>query len=407
MNDDGATIGARLRALRLWRHMTLAEVAGLAGVSAAYLSMAERGLRSVDRRSMISTLAGALRVSETDLTGGPHLTTDPLQSAPHSAIPALRVALQTNTLSHSAVDHARPLGDLARTVTGTLEPLRRACDYAAMGGLLPDVIDELHFHVATPADEPALRLALETLVEACICAAITSKRLNYADLAYLAAQRAREAADLLNDPIAMGKANFVSLHTLPRAGSLDRNLAAAERAASALQPCACSPLGLQVLGMLALTASLAAASLQRGDSASHWLDEACALAARISDDPDRNWQSFSATNVGIWRVAVGVERGEAGGTVRELAGQVRLDRLDSRSSRRADFFADVGRGLARDPHSQSDAVRWLHRAEETAPQRVRNSPLAREAVAYLLTRATTTAGGRELRGMAARMGVPH
>ncbi|HVB44409.1 MAG TPA: helix-turn-helix transcriptional regulator [Streptosporangiaceae bacterium] len=71
VSDDDVTVGERLRALRLWRHMTLAEVAGLAGVSAAYLSMAERGLRSVDRRSMISALATALRVSETELTGQP------------------------------------------------------------------------------------------------------------------------------------------------------------------------------------------------------------------------------------------------------------------------------------------------------------------------------------------------
>ena len=32
--------------------------------------------------------------------------------------------------------------------------------------------------------------------------------------------------------------------------------------------------------------------------------------------------AFSATNVGIWRVAVGVERGYSGGAVLQLAGQV-------------------------------------------------------------------------------------
>src|SRR5258708_18435289 len=55
MNSPGPpdpAVGERVRALRLWRQMTLAEVAGLSGVSAAYLSMAERGLRSLDRRSM-------------------------------------------------------------------------------------------------------------------------------------------------------------------------------------------------------------------------------------------------------------------------------------------------------------------------------------------------------------------
>src|ERR1700678_2959546 len=107
LQEDEATIGQRLRRLRLWRGMTLAEVGGLAGVTAAYLSMIERGLRPLDRRSTISALAAALRVSETDLTGGPHLTGDRLQSAPHAAIPALRAALATNKMTQAAVERAR------------------------------------------------------------------------------------------------------------------------------------------------------------------------------------------------------------------------------------------------------------------------------------------------------------
>jgi hypothetical protein len=70
-------------------------------------------------------------------------------------------------------------------------------------------------------------------------------------------------------------------------------------------------------------------------------------------------------------------------------------------------MADVGRGLAREPRTRIEAVRWLRRAEEAAPQRIRNSAPVRETVAYLLNRARAAAGGPELRGMAARMGLPH
>jgi len=69
--------------------------------------------------------------------------------------------------------------------------------------------------------------------------------------------------------------------TLPRAGSWDRNLTAAERVADRLQPHASDPLGLQVLGMITLTASLAAASVQRGDTAQHWLTEATDIASHL------------------------------------------------------------------------------------------------------------------------------
>ena len=179
------TIGARLRTLRRWRGKSQVQLAELAGLSPSFVSMVENGHRPLDRRSHIAAIANALKVSETDLVGGPHLTPDPLQADPHMGIPALRVALQTNTLTRPAVDRARPLPDLVREVTGTIEPLRRACNYAATGQMLPDVLDELHYHVAAAADEAAKRLALQALVEACVCATFTAKNLNYTDLAHL------------------------------------------------------------------------------------------------------------------------------------------------------------------------------------------------------------------------------
>jgi transcriptional regulator with XRE-family HTH domain len=404
---DEVTIGARLRTLRRWRGKSQVELAGLAGLSPSFLSMVETGQRPLDRRSHIAALASALKVSETDLVGGPHLTPDPLQSDPHMAIPALRVALQTNTLNTPAVERAGPLPQLVQMVTDRIEPMRRACNYVAAGQLLPDVLDELHYHVATAADEAAERLALQALIEACICATFTAKNLNYTDLAHLAALRAQEAATRLSDPVCKGKADFVWLMTLPRAGSWDRNLVAAERAADTLEPHVRDGLGQQVLGMITLTASLSAAVMQRADAAQHWLGAAADIATQVPDQPMDNWQSFSTTNVNIWCVSVGVERGESGGAMLELAEPVRLDGLDQRSSRRADFFADMGRGLARDPRTQADAVRWLRQAEDAAPQRIRNSPPVRETIAYLLNRARAAAGSRELRGMAARMGLPH
>jgi hypothetical protein len=139
--------------------------------------------------------------------------------------------------------------------------------------------------------------------------------------------------------------------------------------------------------MITLTVSRSAAVVQRGGTAQHWLGEAAAIAARVPDQPMDTWQSFSTTNVNIWRVSVGVERGEAGAAMLKLAEPVTLDGLDQRSSRRADFLADMGRGLARDPRTQADAVRWLRQAEDAAPQRIRNSAPVRETVAYLLNRA--------------------
>jgi hypothetical protein len=73
---------------------------------------------------------------------------------------------------------------------------------------LPDVLDELHYHAAAAKDEAAERLALQSLVEACVCATFTAKNLSYTDLAHLAALRAEEAAARLDDPISTGKADY-------------------------------------------------------------------------------------------------------------------------------------------------------------------------------------------------------
>lgn len=404
---DEITIGARLRALRRWRGMSLAQLAGQADLSVSFLSMAERGLRSLDRRSHISALASALRVSEVDLVGGPHLSADREQAAGHAYVPALRVALQTNMLGYAIVDRARDLDELVSEMGSRIERLRRACDYAAIGERLPALLDELHLHAADPADEVAHRVALTTLLEACVAATFTAKNLGYPDLAHVAADRAREAAAILDDPVQRGKAAFLQAQTLPK-NAQQRAATLTARAADALEPHADTGEGVAVLGMLTLTSSLAAATLYDGAGAQHWLDEAGALAGRLPDAPASNWMSFSPTNVAVWRVTVGVERGMGGQGVLELAEEVDEGKLGrSSANRHASFLADVGRGLARERKTRTEAVRWFRRAEQVAPQRIRNSAPTRDAVAVLLSQAHAEAGGRELRGMAARMGVPH
>jgi transcriptional regulator with XRE-family HTH domain len=403
---DDATIGARLRILRNWRRLTQQELADLSGLSQGFVSLAERGERTLDRRSHIAALASALRVSETELVGGPHLSADPLQSDPHMAIPAIRMALQTNTLTSPAVERARPVPELAAEMA-RIEPYHQACNYVEVGKSLPDLLDELHLHVCEPEDEAALRLALETLVQACTAATFTSKDLGYPDLAHLAAVRAEEAASLLDDPVARGQAEFLRVATMPRADSWGRTLTKAERAADALEPHAVTPLGRQVLGMLTLKASLVAAIVHNGAKADHWMSEATGIAGSLPDDPDAAWMSFSQTNVGVWRVAVSVEQGRTGRAVLDVARSVDETKLSDKRGRHAAFLADVGRGLAREPKLKDEAITYLRRAEDTAPQWIRNNPAVRESIAVMLKAAMMQAGGRELRGMAARMGVLH
>jgi hypothetical protein len=184
------------------------------------------------------------------------------------------------------------------------------------------------------------------LIEACITAGLTAKDLGYVDLAHVAVLRAEEAATLLDDPVQQGKVNCLRVWTFPRERSWDRRLAAAERAADALEPYARTSLGLHVLGMLSLHAALGAAVVQRPHVIAHWLGEADRLAARVPDDLKGNWQSFCRTNVGLWRIAIGVERGESGGAVLDMTRVIDRTKIGWRT-REASYLADVGRGLAR------------------------------------------------------------
>lgn len=407
LSDDVTTVGQRLRELRLWRRMTVHELGGLAGISGPYVSMLERGLRPLDRRSMIAALATALRVSEVDLVGGAHLGVNPDQSAPHAVIPALRMALETTSLYEPLDDAAGQIEEVATELARIKDLYTNACDYVGAGGRLPKVIENLHTHACLARPEPTRKAALALLVEACISATFVAKDLGYPDLASVAAMRAEEAAQVLGEPVDIGKAALARFHSGPGTlQSWDRRLAAAQRGVSALEPNAREGEGIAVLGMLTLSAALAAAVLHQGDTADDWLAQASELARQVPDDMDANWWSFSQTNVAVWRVGLAVERGESGGKIAELARTVDERKLTTRT-RRTDWLVDVGRGVARDPKAASEAVGWLRRAEQTAPQRVRNYAPAREAVGYLMTRANAAAGGRELRGMASRMGVAH
>lgn len=67
---DVAKIGGRLRAARLRRGMTQEVLAGLAGLSSAYVSMVENGQRRLDRYSLILAFADALGVPPGELAPG-------------------------------------------------------------------------------------------------------------------------------------------------------------------------------------------------------------------------------------------------------------------------------------------------------------------------------------------------
>ncbi|MGH3793737.1 MAG: helix-turn-helix domain-containing protein [Pseudonocardiaceae bacterium] len=403
MSDDSTrSIGRRIQEIRYWRDKTLRVIAELAGISEGYLSRIERGERPVDRRSTLEAIAAALEVAPGELTDAHELVSAEGMGEVHTAVVALRVALVDSVLDDPADDGARPWPELAAMLHRVNSELRPAADYAGMGLVLPDLIAELH---AVVACNPARRHdALGALLDVYTAATFIAKHLGEPDLAVVAAMHARSAAAELDSPAHTALAELLRAHAVSSPARA-RSLVLASRAADRVAPFVGTDGGAaEMYGMLHLTCSLDAAALRRPAESVDHQAEAADVAARVGTGVNFGHQSFGLANLGFWRVHLAVERGE-GGKVRELARGVDPTAVGLGASRCAAFYTDLGRGLATERSRRKDAVAALRTAERLAPQRVRANPFVRETVIGLLHRAQRDAVGRELRGMAYRMGV--
>jgi transcriptional regulator with XRE-family HTH domain len=405
MADEGMrSIGRRIGEIRSWRGMTLRAVAELAGITEGYLSRIERGERIVGRRSLLESIAAALRVAPSELAeqAFPPAAADPVTGEAQAAVMALEAALSdldTGVPFEGA--RARPWPAIAADMSRLNTHLRPRTDYAAQGLVLPSLLSELHTLYITDPDHRAD--VLRALMDCYHAAGILLKNLGVRGLPTLAAFRARQVAEELDDPAWLGLAAWLRASTLGGKGR-PRMLQLSVQGADALESHLDDPRAQQMYGALHLNAALASAAMCRADAAADHLNEAGTIASRIGAN-GRGFGNlyFSLANVGIWRVSIAVELGDPG-RAQELARQVNPAQVPS-AARQAMYWADLGRGMASERTTRDQAVDALLRAEKIAPQRIRTNPFVRETVADLMRRARRKAVGRELRGMAYRMGL--
>jgi transcriptional regulator with XRE-family HTH domain len=399
--DGAKALGRRVRELRCWRGLTLREAAGLAGLSFSFWGQVERGEKPVTKRRTLEAMASALRVHPAELAGQPWTPADPVGADAQAGLDAIETALEHYELGTDPGLSVRAWpqiqADLARLVTIT----HATSDHAAMGQLASVLLGELHGgYVRIPRQRREVLLGLMMAYTSALWAA---QRLGGRGLPIVAARAVRQCAETLDDPVWLGYAAWLrgnATGRLDRAAQYRHSVAAAEILTSRLD----DEDAVQACGMLHLSAALAAGVQADHDTAATHLDEASALAARM-DTEVGSWAHlwFGPTNVGIWRTSLAVEIGEHGKAL-EAAKAVHPELLPG-NVRQAEFWADVGRALTGEKKTRDKGVRVLLHAEQLAPQRIRRDLLVREAVAGLLRQARRDAGGRELRGLAWRMGV--
>ncbi len=396
MTDADATeIGRRVRSCRRYRGVSLQVLADRSGLSKSFLSMVENGQRQLERRRDIVAIAEALQVSVADLTGAPFPPTGPGTGEAHATVPAIRLAYFSTSLDHTDTPPSRPATQL-RAETAEVIDILHACRYADLGGRLPSLLHELH---AAAARGPGQREALQAIVHTCHAAATLLKHLGYADLAWIAADRGAQAAQRLDDPLWIAAAEYHrACDALLPAGAHQRAADTAARSADTV-PTGTRE-GLEVRGMLLLAHALMAAAGGSGvmDTA---IEEAAQLAERTGQG-NAFWLMFGPVNTAIWRMSIALEAGDPGTAVK-VARTIDPGLIPYRV-RRAQYLTDYGRALAAD-RRPAEAVDLFRQAERLDPDYLRNNPLAREAVQGILLRDRRAAGDRNLRGLAARLGV--
>lgn len=400
MDDDGQ-LGRRLREIRSWRQLSIRVAAELSGISWGYLAQIERGEKPITNRRVLEALASSLRISPEELTEKPWASVDPVGSGAHAAVNAIEVALESFELGDDPGVPTRSWPEIESDVSTLVDLMHVHADYAAQGELAPRLMAELH---AVYVREPNLRReALVGLIHCYSSACWVSKRLGGRGLPLLAARMAQQCAAELDEPQWLGYTTWLrgdAAGALSRSRQYSRAIRMADELRSGLD----DPEVAQAYGMLHLSAALASAALRDKDLAETHLDEAGSIADRMASEVGtfgRLW--FGRTNVGIWRVSLATEFGE-GPRVAEIARDVHPGLIPS-ASRQAEFYADLGRSLISEPKTRDAGLQTILRAESLAPQRIRNDLFVREAVAGELRNARRDAGGRELRGLAWRMGV--
>jgi hypothetical protein len=239
-------------------------------------------------------------------------------------------------------------------------------------------------------------------VDACHCARAMLTSLDHGDLAWIAVEQGRAAAQELGDPLLMAASAWNRAEVYLVIGAVPAACHLTLRAIDDLDAArlAESPPRASLLGTLHLRTAWGDAVLGREQEARLHLAEATRLAAFLGSDRDDFCTLFGPTNVVLHRVGVAVELGlpaEAVAAATSLNGAVMPTECGVRLN------LDLARAYAH-LRREDQATQLLMESERAAPDYLRANPLAREIVAGMVGR-STRAISADLRGLAARVGV--
>ncbi|MFY1632821.1 helix-turn-helix domain-containing protein [Solwaraspora sp. WMMB335] len=386
-------VGRRVALWRVRRQMTQQVFADRIGRSKSWVEKVERGVRTLDRFSLIRQVAEVLRVDPAELIGSDRPSE---HGGAVDGVAVVRVALASYEV-FTAVDSGPAVEqEVTRRVEHAWSTYQHG-DYPRLLRMTPQLLDAARrLHATRPGP------GAELLVRAYRIIALVLVKVGEPELAWLAADRALAVAGsdpvlavAGSDPVLAGSA-AVPLGQALRGLGQDRlamttTVAAADRL-TASSGGAASPQVRAVYGTLLLQAGLAAAGCGETRSVDELLGRAADVAGRIGDGLDYRTASFGPAAVELAHVVAAVESGDARQAVRRHETAIRQQTWRGLpAEHRAAYLVDAARAYLA-VGDFAAAGRWLVEADRVVPAEIRCRPSARTVVAEIARCGPDTAG---------------
>ncbi|TLG13808.1 helix-turn-helix transcriptional regulator [Nocardia cyriacigeorgica] len=398
MQGIGTTIAAYRRAIGI----SQLDLARGIGKSVQWVSGVERGALHAERLTDLINIATVVGCKLEDLLGRPIDTLAPSAPPRTEAVAAVR-----EVMMRAAVPQPSPPSDISLDEVGNRVAQAwttwhtSPTAHSALGRVLPDLLADANAAYVVADDR---RRAARSLSGTYQIARQWLHHLPEGDLAWVAAERAMNAAREADDPHLIALGAWALSASYRRAGQQDEAtrlcLSAADELKKRLDKDPAATDLIADYGMLHLAAAISAAQSDEDGRAwaLHRVAEDAARSLGAAYDP---WTMFGKGNVDIHGLAISAELGRPDAVIDYAS---RLDVNDVPSvERKSRVLVDTARGHVQRKEDEAAALALLD-AERISAEEVRDSGLVRELLRELLFRDHAKARPH-VRGLARRCGL--
>ncbi|WFF00756.1 helix-turn-helix domain-containing protein [Micromonospora sp. WMMD964] len=406
---DELPIGRRVAYWRGRRKMSQQVFADRLGKSKSWVDKVERGVRRLDKFSVLYEIADILQVDVQLLMGkDPERRTDALNCIDQIEVQEIRAALERYDSMSAYFDAAPsppPLDDMRKAVNHAWLTYQYG-RYGMLTRALPKLLRDAQAADAAYGGDRGVEAA-HLLGQVYQIASSVLRKLGECELAWLAADRSMAVAQRADDPLLAGIATTRVCNALVAMGRARPALELNVQIANRLAPGGgneVSPARLSVYGMLLLQGAMAASRIGDTASVDDLINCAQEAATLLGGDHNHYWTSFGPTNVELHRAAAAVELGDGGRAVEVHRLRIAEPAFNALlPERRAHHLLDIARGYAQ-MGDVANAGEMLLLGDRLAPSEIRCRPIAHEVMSDILRR-TRGAPPSPVAELAEHMGV--